>query len=40
MPAYCVGALTQEWQLTARRTIGSTSAFGHTEKPSRQPVMA
>jgi hypothetical protein len=40
MPAYCVGALTQEWQLTARRTTCSTSAFGHTEKPSRQPVMA
>ena len=40
MPAYCVGALTQEWQLTASRTTFSTSAFGHTEKPSRQPVMA
>ena len=31
MPAYWVGALTQEWQLTASRTTFSTSAFGQTE---------
>ena len=32
MPAYCVGALTQEWQFTRRRTTCSTSAFGHTRE--------
>ena len=40
MPANCVGALTQEWQLTLSFTTLSTKSFGHTEKPSRQPVIA
>jgi len=40
MPANWVGALTHEWQLTARRTTVSISARGHTENPKRQPVMA
>ena len=30
MPAYCVGALTQEWMLTASRTTCSTSELGQT----------
>ena len=40
MPANCVGALTQEWLFTHSRTTVSTIDFGHTEKPSRQPVIA